>query len=87
MRQELNHCIIDKTERSALIVGGEWNCTLSKKVKTDVMGPTNDRHLLMTTMDMFDLIDILRERQPKLRKLTYESKTIGMKTTFFWLKT
>ena len=29
--QELNNCIIDKTELSALIVGGDWNCTLSKK--------------------------------------------------------
>ena len=26
--QELNNCIIDKTELTALIVGGDWNCTL-----------------------------------------------------------
>jgi len=31
--QELNNCIIDKTELTALIVGGDWNCTLSRKDK------------------------------------------------------
>lgn len=29
--QELNNCIIDKSELTSLIVGGDWNCTLSKK--------------------------------------------------------
>ena len=29
--QELNNCIIDKTELTSLIVGGDWNCTLTKK--------------------------------------------------------
>ena len=29
--QELNNCIIDKSELINLIVGGDWNCTLSKK--------------------------------------------------------
>ena len=80
--QELNNCIIDKTELSALIVGGDWNCTLSKKDKIGgtVWAPTNYRNLLMTTMDMFDLIDIQRVRHPKLRKFTYESKAIGVKS-------
>ena len=31
--QELNNCIIDKTELATLIVGGDWNCTLSRKDK------------------------------------------------------
>ena len=80
--QELNNCIIDKTELSTLIVGGDWNCTLSEKDKIGgkVWVPTNYRNLLMTTMDMFDLIDIQRVRHPKLRKFTYESKAIGMKS-------
>ena len=80
--QELNNCIIDKTELSTLIVGGDWNCTLSKKDKIGgkVWVPTNYRNLLMTTMDMFDLIDVQRVRHPKLRKFTYESKAIGMKS-------
>ena len=26
--QELNNCMIDKSDLSALIVGGDWNCTL-----------------------------------------------------------
>ena len=29
--QELNNCIIDKCELTNLIVGGDWNCTLTKK--------------------------------------------------------
>ena len=34
----------------------------------------------MTTMDIFDLIDIQRIRHPKLCKFTYASKAIGMKS-------
>ena len=80
--QEINNCIIDKTELTNLIVGGDWNCTLSKKDKIGgtVWAPTNYRNLLVTTMDMFDLIDIQRVRYPKSRKFTYESKAIGMKS-------
>ena len=80
--QELSNCIIDKTELPALIVGGDWNCTLSKKDKIGgrVWAPTKYRNLLMTTMDMFDLIDIQRVRHPKLRKFTYESKAVGVKS-------
>ena len=29
--REPNNCIIDKTELTSLIVGGDWNCTLTKK--------------------------------------------------------
>ena len=60
--QELNNCIIDKTELTTLIVGGDWNCTLSRKDKLDgtAWAPTNYRNLVLTTMDMFDLIDIQR---------------------------
>ena len=29
--QNLNNCLIDKSEIPTLIVGGDWNCTLSKK--------------------------------------------------------
>ena len=80
--QELNNCIIDKTELTALIVGGDWNCTLSKKDKLGgtAWAPTVYRNLVLTTMDMFDLIDIQRARHPKLCKFTYESKAKGMKS-------
>ena len=78
--QELNNCIIDKTELTSLIVGGDWNCTLTKK---DKMGgapwkPTIYSNLISTTMEMFDLIDIQRVRHPKLRKFTYESKSLRL---------
>ena len=80
--QELNNCIIDKTELTTLIVGGDCNCTLSKKDKIGGTAwvSTNYRNLLVTTMDMFDLIDIQRVRHPKLCKFTYESKALGMKS-------
>ena len=80
--QELNNCIIDKTELTALIVGGDWNCTLSKKDKLGgtAWAPTVYRNLVLTTMDMYDLIDIQRARHPKLCKFTYESKAKGMKS-------
>ena len=29
--QELNNCLIDKAEAVSLVLGGDWNCTLSKK--------------------------------------------------------
>ena len=80
--QELNNCIIDKSELTSLIVGGDWNCTLSKK---DKLGgapwkPSSYRNLILTTMEMFDLVDIQRMRHPKLRKFTYESKSLKLKS-------
>ena len=79
---ELNNCLIDKTELTALIVGGDWNCTLSTKDKLGgtAWAPTIYRNLVLTSMDMFDLIDIQRARHPKLSKFTYESKAKGMKS-------
>jgi len=73
--QELNNCIIDKTELTSLIIGGDWNCTLSKKDKIGgaPWKPTIYSNLVSTTMEMFDLVDIQRVRHPKLPKFTYES--------------
>lgn len=31
--QELNNCIVDKSEMTNIIIGGDWNCTLTKKDK------------------------------------------------------
>ena len=71
--QELYNCIIDKTELTSLIVGGDWNCTLSKK---DKIGGALWRPS--------DLVDIQRARHPKLRKFTYESKYL--RSTSFSLR-
>ena len=80
--QELNNCIIDKTELNSLIVGGDWNCTLSKKDKIGgaPRKPTNYSNLISTTMEMLDLVDSQRVRHPKLRKFTYESKSLKLKS-------
>ena len=50
---------MDKTELTALIVGGDWNCTLSKKDKIGgtLWKPSNYSNLVLTTMDLFDLVD------------------------------
>ena len=76
--QELNNCIIDKSELTSLIVGGDWNCTLAKKDKIGgaAWKPSSYRNIIVTTMEMFDLVDIQRMRHPKLRKFTYESKSL-----------
>ena len=85
--QELNNFIIDETELTALIVGGDWNCTLSKKDKLGgiAWALTVYRNLVLTTKDMFDLIDIQRKRHPKLCKFTYESKAKGRKSRIDFL--
>lgn len=80
--QELNNCLLDKSELTSLIIGGDWNCTLSKKDK--IGGApwklSSYRNLILTTMEMFDLVDIQRMRHPKLRKFTYESKSLKLKS-------
>ena len=80
--QELNNCLIDKAELTTLIVGGDWKCTLSRsdKVGGKPWKATNYRNLLLTTMDIFDPIDIQRVKHPKLRKYSYESKALKMKS-------
>ena len=80
--QELNNCIIDKTELTAPIVGSDWNCTLSRKDKIGgtPWNPSNYSNLVLTTMDMFGLVDIQRVRHPKLCKFTYKSKSLRMKS-------
>ena len=58
--QELNNCIIDKSEMTNVIIGGDWNCTLTKKDKKGgaLWKPTLFRNLLLTTVETFDLFDI-----------------------------
>ena len=80
-RQELNNCIIYKTDLTSLIVGGDWNCTLSKRQTGGApWRPTIYSNLVSTTMEMFDLVDVQRVRHSKLRKSTYESKSLKVKS-------
>ena len=80
--QELNNCIVDKSELTTLIVGGDWSCSLSKKDKVGgaPWKPTNYRNYILETMDIFDLVDIQRAKHPKLRKYSYESRSLGVKS-------
>ena len=74
--QELNNCIIDKSEMTNIIIGGDWNCTLTKKDKKGgaLWKPTPFRNLLLTTMETFDLIDIYRTRHPNSQHFSYYFK-------------
>ena len=80
--QELNNCIIDKRELTSLIVRGDRNCTGSKKDKIGgaPWKPSCYRNLLLTTMEMFDSVDIQRMRHPNLGKFTYELKSLKLKS-------
>ena len=80
--QELNNVLMDKSELSTLIVGGDWNCTLAKKDKVGGSDwkPSNYRNLLLTTMETSDLVDIQRVRPPQLRKYSYVSKALKLKS-------
>ena len=80
--QELNNYLTDKSELTTLIVGGDWNCTLSKsdKIGGKPWRATNYRNLVLTTMDILGLVDIQRVKHPKLCKYSYESKTPKVKS-------
>ena len=58
--QELNCCLIDKADITTLIVGGDWNCALTKKDNSGgaPWKPTTYCNSLLITMDIFDLMDI-----------------------------
>ena len=80
--QELNCLLIDKSEITTLIVGGDWNCTLSKKDKKggSPWRPAAYRNLVNITIDTLDLVDIQRTRYPNVNKFSYWSKTLGVKS-------
>ena len=48
--QELNNCIVDKSEMTNIIIGGDWTCALTKKDKKGgaFWKPTPFRNLLLT---------------------------------------
>ena len=80
--QNLNNLLIDKSELSSLIIGGDWNCTLTKKDKKGglLWKPTIFRNSILITMDMLNLIDIQRIKHPNVDKYSYESKALKMKS-------
>ena len=79
--QEINCLLIDRSEIATLIIGGDWNCALSKKDKKRgaPWRPTPYQNLVKITMDTLDLVDIQRARHPKLNKYSYVSKALGVK--------
>ena len=74
--EELNNYLIEKSELTTLIIGGDWNCTQTKK---DMKGglpwrPTGFR------MDIFDLVDIQRVKHSNINKYSYESKALKIRS-------
>ena len=80
--KELNSYLIDKSELTALIAGGDWNCTLTNKDKKGSLPwrPSGFRNSILVTMDIFDLLDIQRVRHPKVNKYSYESKALKVRS-------
>ena len=80
--QELNNYLIYKAQAASLVLGGDWNCTLSKKDKKGGVSwkPSQFRNMLLITMETFDLVYIQRTRHPNLNIYTYASKTLNVKT-------
>ena len=80
--QDLNNQLVDKSELTSLIIGGDWNCTLQKDDKKGGVPwrPTNYRNRILITMDALDLEDIYRKRHPKLNKYSYTSKALNVKS-------
>ena len=82
--RQLNSLLIDKSDLTALIIGGDWNCALSKKDKRGRLQwkPTMYRNLILITMEMFDLVDIQRVKHPNVNKYCYVSKALKVQNRF-----
>ena len=72
--KELNNYLIDKSELTALIAGGDWNRTLTKKDKKGGLPwrPSGFRNATLVTVDTSDLADIQRVKHPNVNKYSYE---------------
>jgi len=71
---------MSNTDAENLILGGDWNISLHSidKKGGNLWKPTVSRDLLMTMMKEFDLVDVYREKNPKHKSYTYESKGLKL---------
>ena len=74
--EEPNNFLIEKSELTTLIIGGDWNCIQIKKDMKDGLPwrPTGFR------MDIFDLVDIQRVKHSNINKYSYESKALKIRS-------
>ena len=74
--------IISLTDTSNLIMAGDWNKTLSPLDKQGGLTwrETNYRNSLIHFIEEINLVDIYREKHPKNRSYTYESKHLKLKS-------
>ena len=71
---------MSNTDVENLIIGGDWNISLHAidKKGGNPWKLTLSRDLLMTTMKELDLVDVCREKNPKNKCYTYESKALKL---------
>ena len=76
----LNTYLMSNTDVENLIIGGDWNISLHAidKKGGNPWKPTASRDLLMTMMKEFDVVDVYREKNPKNKSYTYESKALKL---------
>ena len=78
---------MDTTELTTLIVGGDWNCTLTKKDKNggDPWKQTSFKNCVLISMEMFNLIDEQRAQHPNTNIYAYFSNSLWVKSTIDFL--
>ena len=76
----LNTYLMSNTDVENLIIGGDWNISLHAidKKGGNPWKLTVSRDLLVTMMKEFDLVDVYREKNPKNKSYTYESKALKL---------
>ena len=79
--QNLCTVIVSNTNKSKVIIVGDWNTTLHSidKYGGRPWFGTNYRNLLLHFMDELDLVDAYRALHPKRKVFTYESKPLKLK--------
>ena len=79
---------LQSTENTNLIIGGDWNTVLSKLDRYSSQNSNDDSSLTQINdiTECFDLCDIWRIRNPKLRRYTYRrTKPLYQSRLDYWL--
>ena len=84
----LSTFLMPNTDTENLLIGGDWNISLQAidKKGGSPWKPTASREQLVTMIKEFDLVDILRVKNPNKQSYTYESKALKLclSTSFYY---
>ena len=80
--QILNEFMTSNLNITQLIIGGDWNATLEciDKRGGTRWKPTAYRNGIISVMEELDLIDIFRKLKPHIKRFSYESKFLKVKS-------